>query len=481
MIRVFLQSIAAIVTLLSLYAPFVSGQTTKPNVKDFGAFGDGTHDDTAAIQKAIDSGIGDVQFPKGIYRLTQTITVNLDQVGYVSLSGHGVARIVMAGPGAAFKFVGTHEKSADPDGFAENVWNRQRMPMVDGLAIVGDHPEAEGIAAVGTMQITITRVHGRKLLHVVHLSGNNRNVSIADCHFYENHGCGLFYDQVNLHQSNITGCHISYNAGGGIVSRGGNVRNIHITGCDIESNMKRDAPATANVLIDSAGSIYGTGEVAITGCTIQHNNPSPDSANIRILGKSAPSKVAQAVQEGNVTITGNVLSDVQVNIHLKDCRGVAITGNTLWQGYRHNLLIEDCTAVVLGANNLDRNPRYDYGNTQDANNSVIFRGCRDCNIAGLLVTNVWRDPAGVTLENCRRCNITDCTILDCDQVGLLVKNCQLCRISDCIVRDDREGKTSQAVVISGGKAIVVTGNLLSAAPAIIDAEAILRDNAVLGR
>src|SRR4029077_1982389 len=130
---------------------------------------------------------------------------------------------------------------------------------------------------------------------------------------------------------------------------------------------------------------------------IQHNNPSPDSANIRIIGRSNPSKSQPIVREGNVAITGNVLSDVQVNIHLRDCRGVTVTGNTLWQGYRHNLLVEDCTGVVVGPNNLDRNPRYDYGNTQEANNSVVFRGCDDCILNSLLVTSVWRNVAGLTL------------------------------------------------------------------------------------
>ncbi len=449
-------------------------------VTAWNAIGDGIRDDTDAIQRAVDAGIGHIRFPKGVFRITRPITIQLNKVGHVALTGNGVARVVMAGPGPAFKFVGTHEKSADPEGFTEDVWNRQRMPLVDGMAIVGEHPEAEGIAAVGTMQLTITRVHARKLLHVVHLSGNNRNVLIADCHFYQNRGCGVLYDQVNLHQSNITGCHISYNAGGGVVSRGGNVRNLHITGCDIESNMAPDAPPTANVLIDCTGSEYGTGEVAITGCTIQHNNPSPDSANIRILGRSNPSKSQQLVREGNVAITGNVLSDVQVNIHLRDCRGVAITGNTLWQGYRHNLLVEDCTGVVVGPNNLDRNPRYDYGNTKDANNSVVFRGCNDCILTGMLVTNVWRDAAGLTLENCRRCNITNCSILDCDQVGLLLKNAVHCRVSDCLIRDDRAGRKSESLVMTGGRDNLVTDNSFGTPPHVTDTASTLRDNDVSG-
>jgi hypothetical protein len=334
------------------------------------------------------------------------------------------------------------------------------MPLVDGIAIVGKHPQANGIAASGTMQLTVTRTHIRHVLHGIHLLENNRNVIVADSHIYENRGVGIFYDNVNLHQSNITNCHISYNAMGGVVSRAGNVRNIHISGCDIESNMSPETPATANVLIDCSGSTSGTAEVAITGCTIQHNNPSPDSANIRILGRSLPSRNQELVREGNVTITGNVLSDVQVNVHLKDCRGVAITGNTFWQGYAHNLLVEDCSNIVVGPNNFDRNPRYNYGNTQDAKNGLVFRHSVDCTLTGLHITNVWRSPAGLLIDNVERFNITNCTILDCDTAGLMLKNVRNSRVSDCLIRDDRADSTGLSILVVGGEGNQIVDNLL---------------------
>jgi hypothetical protein len=429
-------------------------------VRQLGAVGDGKADDTAALQKAIEAGGGAVRLPQGTYRITKSIVIELDKVGYTSIRGDGVARIVMAGPGPALKFVGTHFKSADPAGFAKEVWERQRMPMVDGLAIDGDHPEAVGIEANGTMELTLTRLHIRGVLHCVHLVGNNRNVLISDCHLYENRGIGIFYDNVNLHQSNITGSHISYCRGGGIVSRAGNVRNIHITGCDIESNMGRDTSPTANVLIDCTDGAEGTGEVAITGCTIQHNNNGPDSANIRILGRSKPSPKLALVREGNITITGNVLSDVKVNVHLRDCRGVALTGNTFWMGFTHNLLVEDCSNIILGPNNFDRNPRYNYGNSLDARNSLVVRNSADCTLSGLHVTNVWREPAGVLIENCQRMNVTNCTILDCDNAGLLLTNVTDSRVSDCLIRDDREGAKSASLVLAGGRGNMVVHNLL---------------------
>ena len=338
----------------------------------------------------------------------------------------------------------------------------QRTPAVDGLEIVGAHPEAGGIEARGTMQLTIARLTVRRTLHGVHLVGRNRNVLVANSHFYDNRGVGLFLDDVDLHQINVTGCHISYNTQGGIVSRKGNVRNLHITGCDIESNMSPDTPATANVLIDCTGSPTGTGEIAITGCTLQHNSDSPDSANIRILGRSNPAHGQTLVREGNVTITGNVLSDVRVNVHLKDCRGVTLNGNTFWMGYDHHLLVEDSNSIVIGPNNLDRNPRYAYGDALQARNAVVIRNSDDCTLTGLHLTAVYAEPAAMLIENCRRFNLSGCTILDSDGPGLLLREVSDSLITGCLIRDDRpEREPAPSLRVEGGHGNVIANDLLA--------------------
>src|SRR5437867_1494228 len=120
------------------------------DVTAFGARGDGQADDTAAVQRAVDSQAGAVRFPKGTYRLTRPVVVDLDRVGFTALVGDGTARIVMAGAGPAFKFVGSHAGSADPTSVRENVWRNQRTPTVDGLEVVGAHPDAVGLEATGT-------------------------------------------------------------------------------------------------------------------------------------------------------------------------------------------------------------------------------------------------------------------------------------------------------------------------------------------
>lgn len=419
------------------------------NVLDAGAKGDGQTDDTAAIQSLIDAKAGTIRFPAGAYRISETLVVDLDKVGHTSLSADGTARLIMAGSGPAIRFVGTHlTGSADPKSVQPNVWDRQRMPTVEGLAIVGEHVEADGIEAKGTFAMTLRGVHIRKCRHGVRLVERNRNILIDGCHIYENSGIGVFYDHVNLHQSNISASHISYCHGGGVVVRGGDVRNIHISGCDIEANMGAEQPPTANVLLDCAdGSVA---EVAITGCTIQHTKEVAGSANIRILGRGFANRRGERMEFncGNVTIGDNVLSDVKTNIHLVGVRGVTITGNTFWQGYEHNLLVEDSHHVAVGPNMMERNPLYGY--TAEGKNGIVFRGCKDSTIQGLHLHHVIQSNAGLTLENCQRMHVTGCTILDCDGAGLLVKDCTDSRIAGNFIRSDRAGASSKAIVVSGG-------------------------------
>jgi len=430
------------------------GTGAAPTVRDFGAKGDGQADDTAAIQAAADRG-GEIRFPRGVYRIAAPILIDLDRAGRTSVVADGTASLVMAGAGPALKFVGTHGGTADPTSVKENVWERQRTPMIDGLEIVGDHPEAIGLWIEGAMQPIVTRVTVRQALHGIVLTRRNRNVIVGHCHLYNNRGVGLLLEKLDLHQVNVSNCHISYNAGGGIVVRASSIRNLQIATCDIEANMAADGPPAANVLLDTTeGSVR---EGAIIGCTLQHSRAPAEGANIRFLGRSQkePQKV------GFFSIADNQISDTGVNVHLVHARGVAITGNTFFSGHQYALLIEDCSQIVIGSNLFERNPDYGKRDSSASRDGLVLTDCSDCTLNGLQVFGAAQPDGALVLRRCRRMNVTGCTILDHDGCGILLEEAQGVRVSDCLVRDDRQGAARPvALRLTKGQGNMIVHNLL---------------------
>ncbi|QDS94940.1 Pectate lyase superfamily protein [Roseimaritima multifibrata] len=427
-----------------LSPPLIAEETGK-TVRDFGAIGDGVADDTAAVLAAVKSQPGDLVFPAGTYKLSQTIEISLAEVGRFSVRGEGAARVLMSGPGAAFRIVGTHTGTAAPSSFKPGIFEQQNTPLVDNLEIVGKHPDAVGVQAVGTMQLTVTRLVVSDCLHAVQLIKRNRNVTLSECHFYRNRGIGLFLDRLNLHQINVVNCHISYNAGGGIVVRDSELRNLQIGSCDIEGNMgDLSAPETANVLIDATGTSIG--EVAIVGCTIQHTHSAANSANIRILGESKAVSFTDERRHGNITIADNILSDVQRNIELVGCRGVTISGNTIWKGYDRNVLLKDCKSVVMSGNLLDRNPRYGYGDAKDAKLGVLFDSCQNCTVSGNQSSGPVYQAAAWEFRDCDRIHVHGCTVLDYATQGVLFQETTRSQLEGCMIRDDANENAGDPVV-----------------------------------
>jgi len=427
---------------------------------------DGQHDATAVLQALCMLKDGEVRpatsimLPPGTYRITEPIVVDLKQTGPFALHGNGVARIVMEGAGPAFHVIGTHEGTAAPHTLKDEVWDRQRTPLVDGIEIIGKHAEASGIELTGTMQPTLTRITVRHCLHAIHLTKRNRNVQISDCHLYDNSGVGVYMDGVNLHQINIVGCHISYNAWGGIVCRACEVRNLQIGTCDIEGNMidshdktppvvSPDLPPAANILLDCReGSVR---EGAIVGCTIQHNHTANESANIRFVGQSDENRL----KVGNFTISHNALSDVRVNIDLRYARGVTITGNTIWKGFDDNIRLEGCDDIVIGPNLFDRNPDY---NGETSANTLRLTDCHNCSLSGLHIHGSKNEKAALLLTGCENVSIHNAMLLDIGGSGIQLIDCTRCLVTDCTISDsgstaiqtDELETTNTAINIVGG-------------------------------
>lgn len=418
------------------------------NVKDFGAVGDGVTDDTDAIQHAFNDGDGLIEFDRGNYLISRSIEIVLKKTGRIGISGSGgTAKVLMSGEGAAFRLIGTHASTADPAGFKEMEWRRERNPMISDIEIEGTHPKADGIEITGVMQPTLTGVLIREVRNALRIFDRARNVIVDRCNFYHNTGVGIFLDQVNLHQTIISNSHISYCRRGGIRIENSEIRNLQITGNDIEynnfrSHLKHDDEPTAEIYID-VGEKGTVREGTISSNTIQATYSSQGS-NIRMIGASDGEKSNH--RAGMWTISGNLIGSQKNNIHLTSVRGVTVTGNYIYSGHHRNILIEKSRNIVIGPNCMGHNPDYQ---KNELATGIRIEETENCNITGLLIEDaeagrhtvantvqIERD-ALLELVRCRRVNVTGCQILDPTPVGIFANDCSETSINHCTVLDDR--------------------------------------------
>ena len=420
------------------------------NVRDFGAKGDGKTDDTDAIAHAVAEGDGALVFPRGDYRITRTIPVKLEEAGRTAIDGSGGgAKVIMAGPGPAFRLTGTHGGTGNPTTVKPEVWASQRLPTVRGIEIEGAHAEADGFELIQTMQSVIESVLVRRVRDGIRLHQRNRNVLINHCHVYDNRGVGIFLDRVDLHQINITGNHVSYNGRGGIRIEGSAIRNLQITGNDIEYNNQSGLP-TAEIYVDCTAKGSSVAEVTVASNTIQAT-PSDGGANIRIVGDP----------EGRApdlwTISGNVIGNQENSVHLTACRGIVITGNFIYSSRSRNLLVEGCREITVGSNNFRRH-------TSRLGTGVRFVDSTDCTLSGC----TFRDLAGegqaskaslLEMVDCRRMNVTGCQFLDGVPYGIDAERCRFVNVTGCTALDTRENRKSEGTIRfrGEGEANLITG------------------------
>ncbi len=424
-------------------------------------------DVTGQLQAQIDSAGGNLLLSMGKrYRITAPLIIDLSKHGAVKVTGAGGATLIMDGPGAAIRFVGSHEGTASPRSFKPATWN-ERMPIISDIEILGAHPEADGVELRQTVAPIVSRVSVRWCRHGIHLVDRNRNVIVADCHLYENSGVGLFLDNVNLHQINVTNTHVSYNRQGGIVVQNGNVRNLHITGCDIEGNMPGDETPTktANILIEltepADGRKGSVAEVSITGCTIQHSanyspvpgkQAAPGAANIRLAGKAS-------YPINSVTITGNILSDTTNNIVVRHSTDIAITANNFFAPGDKNLVVADSKRVVVTGNTF--NPRQHV-----RPGTIEFQAADDCVLSGNTITRFATDKGGVILRGCSGMLLSALSLTDCGS-GIVLTDTSDSTISSCRI-SRTASERSDVSVDATNKRITFVGNAFSGATTIAD-------------
>ncbi len=429
--------------------------------KNFGAIGDGQADDTDALQHAVDDGDGVLELSKGTYRITRPIVLDASKHGYLGVRGEqGTARIVMAGPGPALQIIGDHQGTATPESFKPHTWDRERMPIVTGLEILGEHPEADGIQLRRTMQATIQSMLVRRCRYGIHLVERNRNFVLNAAHIYDCHDTGVFFDHCNLHQVIIAANHISYCKRAGIRQLNGDVHNIQITGNDIEYNSGYEGPGqelSGEIVLEAPDGIIS--EYTIASNTIQATLDAP-GANVMILGK------AEEHQSGVrlVAITGNVLGSRDCNILIDHGSRISITGNTIYGGQRLNCEFRNSRYITLGSNSCFSRPASYASETTDG---ILLDSCVGCSLVGNVLNDcrLGNEESGgsITVRDSQNIAISASQILNPHFRGIDISNSSRCHISGNSIHEDAgTGRMSLAIrIIGDGTGNWVHGNSVS--------------------
>lgn len=212
------------------------------NVKDYGALGDGTADDTVAIQSAIDasavqvtsSGAGSgrpVFFPAGRYKVTTTLLLPSGvalqgALGGIWSTSKGESRIFMSGG------TSTLIRNVDQSGGNSSIEIRNLKLMGTG----GNVLDFKASGAGGQDGTTC------------------RRIIIEDCYINNTAGNGIVFSDVQV--SIIRGCYVSGNTGHSIYFKSS--YDNEVTGCQIDTYQSAtDGFGGDGVRLDNTGGSGG--------------------------------------------------------------------------------------------------------------------------------------------------------------------------------------------------------------------------------
>lgn len=262
------------------------------SVKDFGATGDGITDDTAAIQAALDAGLGDVVLPDGDFKISAPLDMNDDQA-FIGLGGRLVTENL--------SFIN-----------AVNVTNRQNV-RIRGINIVGPSG-GNGFDSA----IEITNSHGVTIEnclikdigneavtpnewgHGIEIGGASSNVKILNNTIKNIKGYGQFRgDGITLRSSSNT------------LIQGNTIdttRRMQIAITDDATDVKIIGNHLLNGYLDGIdvepNSVNTTGEIAIQGNTIRNFGSKPGAT----IGAQYHGIDLHSNEFDNISITGNIIT-----------------------------------------------------------------------------------------------------------------------------------------------------------------------------
>nr|DAM64846.1 MAG TPA: tail spike protein [Caudoviricetes sp.] len=365
---------AAARTIQSKFAEFLS-------VKDFGAVGDGSTDDTAAIQAAVNACVdinAVLYFPAGYYVVSSVINVNLSIKTHLTLRGSGTSSTVI-------KCTGQQAFLSATSSTSNNIWLDSVTPngsldIFDmSICCWGGNDNGLGNAIyintntiVGTPahSIQISRVHFRSEVgsfnYDIYLE-NTAQVKIDSCNFYAANGsqkgiaikygnsagkdgaglqvsnCEFFYFQYGVYITDhyeggqFVNCNFINCYGGIFAVIAGAESGIFINGCEFDcyfkgvylQNMFDFVIADSCFFSIDADSyigihIRGGSRFTVTGNKIQGESSSV-VGGIGILLENTDDSLGGAAYVG-----GNAIGSMNIGMQISDCSNVTF-GPWAWR------------------------------------------------------------------------------------------------------------------------------------------------------
>lgn len=221
------------------------------SVMDFGAYGDGSHDDTLAINQCIDYVLSfhytnrpPIFFPRGIYRITSPIVTSEDALSFVGSGNSSPFNTLSAYPGGTtILYDGPPIDSAAGGVFTlGGSLSQCRGISIRSLSIICNDL-ANAIWGEQTSSLRIRRVTTIQAIFGVYKIGSNNNSdTIKECIFYDPPtGGGGIEIRDTCHSMTIEDCQFENKFTGtrnpalGIrVARDGNCSDFTVKGCNFD-------------------------------------------------------------------------------------------------------------------------------------------------------------------------------------------------------------------------------------------------------
>jgi hypothetical protein len=360
-------------------------------VKDFGAVGDGSTDDTVAIQNALNSGALYIFVPQGTYKITATLTIptgiefyGCDTSSVLSLATNATM-ITTTGSNVVIRNIKLNGNSSTYNNANNNAiyinWtsisgynikiNNVSILNIAGAGVIAlassgtsssdlwiencniENTGTHGIIAqdyISNVWILANKVKYTSLLVAdrpgITASRSGSNVTIADNICIGSPSAlggsvhGISVDTTI--NSSVTGNTISGWIGYGIEIG-------FCTNCSVSANTITNVGNSGIVLSASQATSQVNTNVTISGNTIT----SPTAAGIYsfITGGTG------TLFNQNISIVGNTVngSTTSSGIYMGLCNILSITGNSVYNNYLSGIYIIDCKNVLTSANTIVNN------------------------------------------------------------------------------------------------------------------------------